>query len=70
MEGKQLDAPIIDLDVKFVDIGVSAQDPVDKGQVAIDDPLDRQLQAILCEAAHLEQPSLQLIEFFLKVPAD
>jgi len=68
MQGEQFDATVVDLDVKLVDVGVSPEDPIDDGEVALDDALDRQLQAIFRKAAHLEQPPLQFVEFILKVP--
>ena len=42
--------------------------PLDQIAVAIDEPLDRQAHLLLGEAAHFEQPRLELFELFLKVP--
>ena len=38
--------------------------------VAIDQTLDRQAHLLLGEAAHLEQPRLELFELLLEMPDD
>ena len=36
------------------------------GGVALDQPLDRRADAVLGQAAHFEQPRLELLELFLE----
>ena len=43
------------------------QHPVDQRQVALDQPLDRRADPVLGEAAHLEQPRLELFQLLLKM---
>ena len=43
---------------------------VDQVAVALDQALDRQAHLFLGQAAHLEQPGLELLELFLEMPDD
>ena len=47
---------------------VAAQHALDEVAVAIDEALDGQAHLLLGEAAHFEQPRLELLELFLEMP--
>ena len=49
---------------------VADQHAIDQIVIAIDESLDREADVLLGEAAHLEQPRLELFELFLEVPDD
>ena len=67
VQRQQLEAAAVDLDVQLVDRRVAGEHAVDEGAVALDQPLDRRAHAVLGQAAHFEQPGLELFELFLKV---
>ena len=46
------------------------QHAVDEVVVAIDEALDGEADVLLGQAAHFEQPGLELFELFLKMPDD
>ena len=47
-----------------------AQHALDERVVALDQALDGEAHLLLGEAAHLEQPRLELFELFLEMPDD
>ena len=68
VERQQREAAVVDLDVQRVQRAVARQHARDEIAIAIDEPLDRQAHLFLGEAAHFEQPRLELLELVLKVP--
>ena len=46
------------------------QHAVDQVVVAIDQPLDREAHVLLGQAAHFEQPGLELLQLFLEMADD
>ena len=46
------------------------QHALDEIAVAVDQPLDREAHLFFGEAAHLEQPRLELLELLLEMPDD
>ena len=67
MQRQQLHAAAVDLDVELVDRRVAGEDLLDEREVAVDERLDGGSDAVLRQAAHLEQPRLELIQFILEV---
>ena len=67
VQRQQLHAAAVDLDVELVDRRVAAEDLLDERQVAVDQRLDGGSHAVLRQAAHLEQPGLELIQLLLEV---
>ena len=49
---------------------VAGEHPVDQVVVALDQPLDGEADVLLGEAAHFEQPRLELFELLLEVADD
>ena len=70
IERQQREAAAVDLDVQRVERLVAGEHAVDQIAVALDQPLDRQAHLFFGQAAHLEQPRLELFELFLKMPDD
>ena len=70
VQRQELEAAAVDLDVQLVDRRVAGQHAVDDGRVALDESADGRADAVLGEAAHFEQPCLELFELFLKVRND
>ena len=71
VQGQQLEAAVVDLDVQLVDrlVARRARASTSVG-VALDEAAHGHADALLGEAAHLEQPLLQRPELFLEVPDD
>ncbi len=67
VERQQHKAPAVDLDVQLVERLVAVEDPFDELAVAVHERLDREAHLFLGEAAHFEQPRLELFQLFLKV---
>ena len=67
VQRQQREAAAVDLDVQLVDRPVAAQHPLDQRRVAVDQPLDREAHALLRQAAHFEQPRLELFELLLEM---
>ncbi len=70
VQRQQREAAVVDLDVQRVQRLVAGERPVDELVVAIHQPLDRDPHLLFGEAAHLEQPGLELLELFLEMPDD
>jgi hypothetical protein len=67
VQRQQLDAAAVDLDVQLVDRRVAGEHLVDERPIAVDEAGDRRAHALLGEAAHLEQPRLELAQLLLEV---
>ena len=67
VQREQLEAAVVDLDVELIDRLIPREDAVHARGVALDERPHRRADAILGEAAHLEQPRLELFQFFLKM---
>ena len=70
VQRQQREAAVVDLDVQRVERLVAGQHALDQVAVALDEPLDREAHFFFGQAAHFEQPGLELLELFLKVPDD
>ena len=70
MEREQLEAAVVDLDMKLVDRFVTVEHPVDRRDVPADEALHGRPHALLGQAAHLEQPSLECFELLLEMAYD
>ena len=67
VERQQREAAAIELDVEPVQWLVAADHAIDQIAIAVDQPFDCQPHLLFGEAAHLEQPSLQMLELLLKM---
>ena len=67
VEREQREAAVVDLDVQPVHRLVAAQHAVDQFAIAIDERLHGEAHLFLGQAAHLEQPGLELLQLLLKV---
>jgi hypothetical protein len=67
MQRQQLEAAVVDLDVELVDGGVAGEHAFERAGVAPDEAVERRAQALLGQATHLEEPRLELVQFFLEV---
>ena len=67
-QGQQRETAVINLDVQRVQRLVAGQHAVDVVVVAIHQPFDCDPDLLFGEAAHLEQPGLELLELFLEMP--
>ena len=67
VQRQQLEAAVVDLDVQLVDRRVADQHLFDERVVAIDQGAHGRPRPVLGEAAHLEQPCLELFELVLKM---
>ena len=67
VQREQLEAAVVDLDVELIDRLIPREDAVHARGVALDERPHRRADAILGEAAHLEQPRLELGELLLEM---
>jgi hypothetical protein len=67
MQREQFEAAVVDVYVQLVDIGVAAQHRIDQSLFALDQAADGEPEAVFGQSAHFEQPSLEFVEFVLKV---
>ena len=67
VQRQQLQHAVVDLDVELVDRLVAGQHRFDEAEVALGQALDGMAHALLGQAAHLEQPGPEDLEFLLQV---
>jgi len=70
VERQQREAAAVDFDVEVIERLVADHHAIDQLVIPIDEPLDGEAHVLFGEPAHFEQPGLQPLEFFLKVPDD
>jgi len=63
VQRQQPEAAVVHLDVELIDRLVTREDLGEERRVPGDEALDRRAYALLGQAAHLEQPPLQGLEF-------
>ena len=68
MQREQLEAAIIDFDMKVVDRLVARGDRVESVRVPVHETVHRFPHPFLGEAAHRQQSRREGVEFFLKMP--
>jgi hypothetical protein len=70
VQGEQLEAAVVDLDVQFVDRLVAIQHAPDQRDVAGRQSLDGGADTLLRQTTHFEQPALEHFELLLEMTYD
>jgi len=70
VQREQLEAAVVDLDVQIIDRLVAIEHPVDHLDVAARQPVHGGADALLGQAAHLEQSALEHFKLLLEVTDD